>query len=229
MRLAPAALNIIHMKLRTLIYLVIITLPLFACSEPDRPTIGLYLAVQRGDLDQIERHVYWGSDINKRDVDGRMPLHVAAEQGRWPVAKLLLTHGADINALDRDGHSPIHIALMAGRTQLARHLINMGAAFDPDQLLLEAVHNEVTDRDVLEFLLENGANINHLTKEGETPLILAVRKGNRVLVKHLILYGADVNKQGESGEMPLAVAIIQGNDSIVRLLQQNGAREEQTP
>jgi ankyrin repeat protein len=217
------------MKLRFLLYLTVLLLPLSACTEPDRPTIGLYLAVQRGDLDQIERHVFWGSDINQPDVDGHMPLHVAAEQGRWPVAKLLIKHGADINALDRDGHSPVYIALMAGRTQVVQHMVKMGAHVEPDELLAEAVRNGVADRDVVELMLEQGADINHLTSEGETPLILAIKKGERLLVKRLILHGADVNKPGKAGAMPLVMAKTQGNDSIIRLLQQNGARESQKP
>lgn len=217
------------MRLRFLTCLVVLVLPLLGCTEPDRPTIGLYLAVQRGDLDQIERHIIWGSDINQSDVDGRMPLHVAAEQGRWPVAKLLIKHGADINALDREGHSPIYTALMAGRTQVVQHMIKMGAGFEPDQLFAEAVRNGVADRDVVELMLAQGADINHLTKEGKTPLILAIEKGERVLVKRLVLHGADVNKPGKAGDMPLTIAKAGGNSSIIRLLRQNGAREAQKP
>ena len=36
------------MTLRFLLCLAVLILPLSACTEPDRPTIGLYLAVQRG-------------------------------------------------------------------------------------------------------------------------------------------------------------------------------------
>jgi ankyrin repeat protein len=217
------------MRLRFLLCLAALVLPLSACTEPDRPTIGLYLAVQRGDLDQIERHLFWGSDINQPDVDGRMPLHVAAEQGRWPVAKLLIKNGADINASDRNGHSPVYVALMAGRTQVVRHMVKMGALIEPDELLAEATRNGVADRDVVELMLQQGADIDHQTKEGVTPLILAIKKGERLLVKRLILYGADVNKPGKDGEMPLAIANSLGNDSIIRLLRQNGARESQKP
>jgi ankyrin repeat protein len=217
------------MRLHFLFCLAVLVLPLSACTDPDRPTIGLYLAVQRGDLDQIERHLFWGSDINRPDVDGRMPLHVAAEKGRWPVAKLLIKNGADINALDRDGHSPVYTALMAGRTQVVQHMVKMGASIDADELLAEAVRNGVADRDVVELMLQQGADINQLTREGETPLILAIRKEERLLVKRLVLYGADVNKPGTSGDLPLNIAKTLGNSSIIRLLQQNGARESQKP
>ncbi len=211
---------------RTLPVLLLLLFSLFACGEPDRPTISLYLAVQRGDLDQIERHIHWGADINQPDVDGRMPLHVAAEKGRVVVVKLLLQNGARIDARNSSGHPPLYAAVMAGRTQVAQYLIKLNAPFDADYLLSEAVRNQVQDRDVIDLLLDNGANIDHISSEhGDTPLMLAIREQNRVLTKLLISRGADVNLAGASGERPLTVAQRTGNPEIVRLLEHNGARK----
>lgn len=46
-------------------FTMLFALLLAACSEPDKPTIALNLAVERGDINQIERHVQTGSDINR--------------------------------------------------------------------------------------------------------------------------------------------------------------------
>ncbi len=193
------------------------------CADPDRPTIGLYLALQRGDIDQIERHIFWGVDLNKVEHTGQMPLHIAAEKGLPIVTELLLEHGAKINAKDSKGNTPLHTAVMSGRTQVAGFLIKRGAEFDPNKLLEDAVLNSVTDRDVIRFLLRNGADINHISDKGSTPLLEAIKQNNRALVKLLIANGSDVNKPDSSGQTPLHLANQMKSESITRLLIKNGA------
>lgn len=193
------------------------------CADPDRPSIGLYLALQRGDIDQIERHIFWGADINKAGPNGQMPLHIAAEKGRPIVTELLLEHGADINGRDSKAKTPLHTAVMSGRTQVAEFLIKRGAEFKPNKLLEEMVSNSVTDRDVIRLLLKNGADINHISDQGLTPLLVAIKQDNRVLVKLLIDNGADVNKPDNNDQTPLHLANQIKDGSISRLLQKNGA------
>jgi len=194
-----------------------------ACSEPDRPSIALYPAIQRGDIAQIERHIKWGTDLNQVNPDGSMPLHIAAKAGRWVVVKLLLKHGADINILDKQNHTPLYYAVMSGRTQVAEMLIKRGATFEINQLLEEAVSNQIADRDVFEFLIQQGADINHTTKNGDTPLHIAVKKNYRVITKLLINNGADINVKDAAGHTPLWHAIGRHNKDISAMLKRNGA------
>ncbi len=206
-------------KALALISLLLLT----ACSEPERPTLALYPAIQRGDIAQIERHIKWGTDLNQANPDGSMPLHVAAKAGRWVVVKLLLKHGAEINALDRQKHTPLFNAVMSGRTQVAEMLIKRGATANINNLLLEATSNQIADRDVFEFLMRQGAKINHTTEDGDTPLHIAVKKDYRVISKLLINNGADINIEDAAGHTPLWYAIKHHNKDIAALLKRNGA------
>lgn len=205
---------------------LLVLLILTGCTEPDQPSIGLYPALQRGDIDQIERHIYWGTDINRPDPEGHMPLHVAAKAGRWVVVELLLKHGAKIDIKDHQGRTPIYEAIMAGRTQVAQLLIKHGAAFEANQLLLDVVRNQVADRDVIELLVKKGANIDQPDSQGDTPLQVAVKQDYLKLTKLLIKHGADVNKKDGLGHTPLWHAMQHQNEDIIRLLKHNGAVAE---
>lgn len=200
------------------------TLLLVACSEPSPPTLGLYPAIDRGDLDQVKRHIHWDTDINQETADGRSPLHLAAELGRPVITRMLVDNGAELEALDRQGRTPLYGALMAGRTQVAELLISRGAGLDPDLLLRETVVNGVGDRDVLDLLLRHGADINRLGADGNSPLTLAINHRQRVLVRLLIANGADVNQPDANGQLPLQLANSIQNQAIVQLLRRNGAR-----
>ena len=210
--------------MRPLIKLLLLTLLLTACGKPDKPTMGLYPAIHRGDINQIERHIKWGTDINQVDADGRRPLHVAAAQGEYVIARMLVKAGAEIDAPDRDGHSPLYVAIMASRPRVAELLAKLGASYDPDQLLDAVVERGLSQRDVIRLLVAWGANLNRRRADGSTPLIRAIRAGNRVLVKNLVQQGADVNLADATGNSPLAIATKVGNQEIVRLLRRNGAR-----
>ena len=146
------------MKTLLILTLMALIVALGACAEPDRPTVPLYLAIQRGDLDQLERHIHWGTDINVALPGGRYPLHSAAEKGRFVMAKTLLSNGADIGALTEQGDSALDLAILSGRTQVAELLLDSGARLDASTLLIKAASLGVTDRDTVKFLVEAGAD-----------------------------------------------------------------------
>ncbi|WP_275096790.1 ankyrin repeat domain-containing protein [Sedimenticola hydrogenitrophicus] len=206
--------------------LFVLTALLFvaACSEPDKPSIPLSLAVERGDINQIERHILWGSDINQLNINGEAPLHVSATQGNYIAIKLLVENGADINLPDKNGISALGRAVISGRTQIAEYLFMQGAQQEPDQLLDLLVRAGNTSRDIIPLLIKRGARINHQDEAGQTPLMRAIAASHRVLVKNLIQNGADVNLANNAGQRPLAVAREQGDEDIIRMLERNGAQ-----
>jgi ankyrin repeat protein len=194
-----------------------------ACSEPDRPTVTLYLAVQRGDLDQLARHIHWGSDVNAELPNGQYPLHTAAEQGRIIMVKELLKHGAEIDRTTADGDTAIDLALLNGRTQLAELLLAHGAALDPSALLLKAATAGVTDRDTIRFLIQHGADTEQRNADGDTPLLIAIRQDNHRLASHLVNQGADVNVLTATGISALSLARELNAHELISLLQRQGA------
>lgn len=212
------------MRLRANLFVMLLVLLIGACSEPDRPSVPLYLAVQRGDLDQLERHIHWGTDINAMMPDGQYPLHIAAEKGRIIMVRTLLKHAAEIDRKNDGGATALDLAILAGRTQVAELLLSEGATLEASALLLRAAENGVTDRDIVRFLTERNADTETRNEDGDTPLLIAIRQDNHRLATHLVNQGADVNVATADGQSALALARELQVRELVSLLERQGAR-----
>lgn len=205
------------------IYSLVALLLFSACDSLDKPTISLYLAVQRGDIDQVERHIHWETDINTAFPNGRYPLHEAAEKGRVIILRSLIKNGAILDTLDNNAASAIGLAILAGKTQAADILLKAGAKYDASQLLLQAAKQNLSDRDIVRFLARHDANIESRDTDGNTALLIAVANNNHRLVQHLVEQGANVNAQGRNGQTVLQLARQAASNEIEQLLLRHGA------
>ena len=194
-----------------------------ACGQPPEPTINLYRAIHVGDLDQIKRHLHWGTNINQPGADGDYPLHVAAKRGHLVVVEELLKHGAAPDVRDARQRTPLQAALLAGKAQTARLLFRRGGQEDPQALLAQLVAEGVADRDVLALVVAQGADVNAPDASGARLLHHAVTGGQILVVKRLIALGAEVNLTDSQGRTPLALANASRRRDIAALLASFGA------
>ncbi len=109
----------------------------------------------------------------------------------------------------------VNCILMKADNQFAELLLEAGA--DPDSResseLCPPLYYAVRDRrlNLIDLLIEYGADLNYQNNFGWTPLHIAAFKSHRDLVNLLIDEGARVELQDEKGNTPLNVAA--GNDS----------------
>ncbi|GMI92012.1 STELAR K+ outward rectifier [Hibiscus trionum] len=82
----------------------------------------LCTAVTKGDTDFLKRLLSNGVDPNSRDYDHRTPLHVAASEGLYLMAKLLVEAGASVFTKDRWGNTPLDEGRMCGNRNLIKLL-----------------------------------------------------------------------------------------------------------
>jgi hypothetical protein len=75
----------------------------------------------------------------------------------------------------------------------------------------------------IQWLLENGAEVNHQGGKYGTALQAACIGGHEVIVKLLLKNGAEVNLQGGYCGTTLQAACVRGHEAIVELLLRNGA------
>ncbi|WP_456416641.1 ankyrin repeat domain-containing protein [Thiolapillus sp.] len=208
--------------MKTIVLLILLSL-LAGCSAPEKPTITLYLAMQRGDIEQIERHIAWGTDMNQLDRDGYAPLHTAVRKGRTAITRLLIKEGVDIHVRDSNGHTAMYHAVLGAHPRIADLLLKAGAELDANALLLAAAKQGVSKREVIRYLAEHGADLETKDDKGDTPLLTAIRQGNHKLAKHLVNFGASVTATDAEGKTALEIANSLGLRDIALLLRRNGA------
>ena len=59
--------------------------------------LSIYQACANGNIEQITEYIKIFHDINSRGEEGGTLLHYASANGRFNIAKILVSKGADIN------------------------------------------------------------------------------------------------------------------------------------
>ena len=92
-------------------------------------------------------------------------------------------------------------------------------AINNKRLLLACRYN---DLELMELLLDWGADVNFTNSESEAPLMVACREGHsRIVARLLQEEGLDVNKKDELGRPALLAALIHGKTDCANLLSKD--------
>lgn len=79
-------------------------------------------------------------------------------------------------------------------------------------------------REIVFFLLDNGADINAKTLYGKgMPIHMAAANNESEILELLLNNGADINSKADDGMTPLHYATLAGNEAMVSLLIYKGA------
>ncbi|GMY16545.1 protein VAPYRIN-LIKE-like [Fagus crenata] len=209
-------------------------------------------AVDRVDLMEVLFKIFGDSDVNSVDLDGRMPIHVAAVRGFAEVIRFCVSVGGKADVSDRNGWSPLHYAAAEGHLQAVEYLLeccNVKYMVNNDgksafALAVENGHFHLLDllhlgdalhraarvddihgmKTCLAEGLAEGANVNGRDQNGWTPLHRAAFKGRIESVKLLLNHGAQVDVFDDAGYAPLHCAIERGHVQVALLLFSHGAK-----
>lgn len=148
------------------------------------------------------------SDLNNSHI------FQAIESDNLEQIKLLIESGSDVNLTQQDGISPLECAVIQSSINMVKFLLSAGAK--PDQgfqsPLKQAISKEQPD--IVQALIDAGANVNLLLEDQETPLIHAVAKGSLEIVKILVEAGADVKVISKHEDHALLLAAASGHQDI---------------
>uniref|UniRef100_UPI00358F8F19 ankyrin repeat and SOCS box protein 7-like isoform X2 n=1 Tax=Myxine glutinosa TaxID=7769 RepID=UPI00358F8F19 len=176
--------------------------------------------------------------LDARDHKGWTLLHMAASRGSLACIRLLLQLGVDAKEQEsKSGFSPLHYAAMNGGTAAARLLIETVKGYSPREGAELAMAELVEARSfegwtplhvaagcghlsVQRLLLDLKAQVDGLTAQGVTPMVLAALRERPACVRALLEAGADVNAQQGAALFSTA---LRGSQELCRLLLQRGA------
>jgi ankyrin repeat protein len=153
----------------------------------------IYDAAVCGDLKEVERLLSLDPTVvNCRDEYGFTPLHGVVGEDHFEMAELLIARGADVNARNDSGVTPLHLA---ANPEMVRILVKNGAELEAREngggtpLHIVSEHPEALD--VMQELLELGADVNAKDDSGRTALATALERDEQDKAELLIAFGAD--------------------------------------
>ena len=149
----------------------------------------------------------------------------AAKIGDLARVQTYIEKGVNVNSQDEDGLTAWTWASRKGHLEVAEYLIAKGAKkFDPKldkELLLMIQQND--DLEKVKELIEKGADIHAIDKNGDSVLMQASLEGKLEVVKILVENGADLNYQNKNGLTVLMQASYLEQFEIIKYLVENGA------
>ena len=137
----------------------------------------------QGDVAAVERLLDDPTiDVNWRAaLDGESALHLAAQSkdSKGTIVRLLLSRGADPNIATSESWTPLHWAAYLGKHESVKLLITAGAQVNTQESrfghtpLVSAARTG--DLDVIQTLLESGADPKIFTKDGRVAYQVALQ------------------------------------------------------
>lgn len=193
---------------------------------------SLYEAIKTGDEPTARNLLMMGTRIGGEDLISKPDISLAIRSGHVGVVALLLDYGADIEGrTPYSMETPLMEATRLGHHAIARVLLQRGAdtqSTDVEGKSSLHIACERGDEAFVVLLLEHQrASIEQkCSKSTDTPLHLATRSGQTVIVDLLIERGAKINAANSEGETPLHLASKLLDDKIAKLLLKGGAETE---
>jgi ankyrin repeat protein len=185
----------------------------------------LILAAMQNDQAVVDVLLEAGADINSITSTGCIgAFGYAVDKNNMDLALHLLKKGAkpEYGSVET---LPLAVAEW-GSLELIKAIEANAGEVVPNEMRgrIAFVAARNTDYEVLEYLLNHGADIKHDNDFGYTPLILASLTNHLELVKRYIERGDDLNTQDVDHETALSLAIEKEYPAIVALLRENDAQ-----
>lgn len=158
--------------------------------------IDAYAVAEKNYIAVIKESIKNGADINAKDANGDTLLMRVVKSGYLEAAEFLTANGANVNARNNEDVTVLMQAVQRGFPQLARI-----------RILMEEDNIQRDNPQMVKLLIGKGAYVNAKSKDSQTALTLAIKKGYLETTNLLLSSGADINAKNNDGLTPLMQAI----------------------
>lgn len=184
---------------------------------------AVYAAALNGRVKAVKYLILNGADINVRDEDLKTPLFAAIEGKSFEISKILIDAGSSIRITDTEGKTPLHYAILNNQLHTAQYILSgyceVNAVDDLGNTpLFYAAGGNVN---LIQALINAGADQNYLNSDGRTALHEAVIRRNIAVINYLIENGANLNIKDNFDKTPIYYA--NPNSFIYKKLLESGA------
>lgn len=201
----------------------------------------LMIAAKVSSPQVIEQLLHYGADVHHTNEDGDTALLLAAIAGIKKSLQLLLERGAVLEATNKRRQTALLMAALYRRKQVVKYLVAKGAnvnQMDQDGANALVYAIEEGSSEMVNFLLGDlrfsnrfdwqpqNIYLDAINKDGNTPLMLAVKNRDEFLVETLLELGADPGLENSDGETAWSMAINMQDPVIQEILTQYQADDE---
>lgn len=187
---------------------------LYAADIWSRQGIG----IDNSNFNTVEILVMNKADINAVNKYGWSPLFFAAENSNSDVAAFLVDNGADINLTADEGVTPLILANDAEAVKILANTENINKPNDYGVTPLISFSRRGISLEAVKILLEKGADINFVNKDGYTALSESIENYNFEIALLLLENNADPNAGSKKAKELAEISREFGNEETALIL-----------
>lgn len=150
----------------------------------------LLLASYNEDIDMVKFLVQNGADIDTKDNNGFTAVFYPIIKGNYQLVEYLVYADCDLNIVAETGFSPLLSALSVHSDLIFENDEDIGII--NKTILNTYIHNvPKTHNKIAKLLIDNGADVNFVSPDGDTPYSFALKSENKEMMQYLINNGAN--------------------------------------